>query len=344
MLASCAKTTVVYNETPEEIGFKAVTGVMTKTVEDGATMLEPMGVFANYYADGDVGESYFENESFAQDGETTTWVGGQYWPVTGTLIFTLYAPYNNTPNVVSYDEVNNKLTINADNSNIASQKDWLYGKTQPTGTKADNDDAISISFAHALSKIVVNVKGDNVVKVKKIELLNTLQTAEGTITYSDTNDDDINEGALAWKTSGNGVIKTESMVLFENNEGAVLSETNLSDVKTCLVTPIALTKNGMDGAEAIRLTYKLGQNGNDLVYTTGVKPNGDEITDSNQLGTEWKAGSKYTYNITVGAKEIKFTPSVDPWDGDDDDEAEGDNQQDVEVTPNNSAENNTPAA
>lgn len=342
MLASCAKTTVVYNEAPEEIGFKAVTGVMTKVGEDGTIMPGSMGVFANYYADDEVGESYFGNTSFTEDDEASSWVGGQYWPVTGTLIFTLYAPYVNTSNVVSYDKDQNKLTINADNSDIGSQKDWLYGKNQPTGTKTMNADTpINISFAHALSKIVVNVKGDDVVYVKKIELLNTLQTAEGTISYSDTDDDGINEGALAWTTSGD---KAQTMVLFNNDNYSVLSESNLSGVKACFVTPIVLTNNGTDGAEAIKLTYKLGQEGDDLVYTTGVEPNGDHITNSNQLGTEWKAGSKYTYNITVGAKEIKFTPVVDAWDEDDNDALDGNNQQDVEVTPNNSEENNTPAA
>ena len=71
-LASCSKTQVVYNDAPQEIGFKAVTGVMTKTTtfaDDRA-----LGVFANLTGDDNAdGDVYFGNTSFAKgDGDTWT--------------------------------------------------------------------------------------------------------------------------------------------------------------------------------------------------------------------------------------------------------------------------------
>ena len=39
-LASCSKTQVVYNDAPEEIGFKAVSGVMTKAPITNTTFPE----------------------------------------------------------------------------------------------------------------------------------------------------------------------------------------------------------------------------------------------------------------------------------------------------------------
>ena len=95
MLASCAKTTVVYNEAPEEIGFKAVTGVMTKAGEP--TKLpesENLGVFAHLYDNSVEGELYFGNTQFTYD--TDSWKGTKYWPISNGLIFTVYSPYNGT--------------------------------------------------------------------------------------------------------------------------------------------------------------------------------------------------------------------------------------------------------
>ena len=60
MLASCAKTTVVYNEAPEEIGFKAVTGVMTKAHVEWNQETSKLGVFA-IYQDNNL---YLENKIF----------------------------------------------------------------------------------------------------------------------------------------------------------------------------------------------------------------------------------------------------------------------------------------
>lgn len=43
-LASCAKTQVVYNEEPQEIAFKTVSGVMTKGPVTGTTFNQAMTV------------------------------------------------------------------------------------------------------------------------------------------------------------------------------------------------------------------------------------------------------------------------------------------------------------
>ena len=83
-LASCAKTEVVYNDAPEQISFKQITGAMTKaahTLEDGN-----LGVFAHQGED-----EYFGNTPFA--GTSGSFTAAKYWPYEGTLDFTVYYPY-----------------------------------------------------------------------------------------------------------------------------------------------------------------------------------------------------------------------------------------------------------
>ena len=59
-LASCSKTEVVNTSAPEEIGFKAVTGAITKAEQDAATLDGAMGVFAFVHGES---TSYFSNTS-----------------------------------------------------------------------------------------------------------------------------------------------------------------------------------------------------------------------------------------------------------------------------------------
>jgi len=307
-LASCSKTQVVYNDAPEEIGFKAVTGVMTKAENPLGTGIR-MGVFAETGSG-----SYFTNALFTHDSEGV-WTGGKYWPVTGELTFTLYAPYDgteNTPGSVNYNS--NNLTITADNSNIDSQTDWIYGATQPTGTKSTSGESMGVNLKHALSKVVVTVDGDSNVKLQKVEILQTAQKATGTVNYTSNN-----AGAPTWVNAIDAIDAIiPAITLFDNLEGETLSSTDVEGIKPCLVIP---TANLSD--QAIRLTYKL-TGGSPLTYTTTVA-SADPVVP-NQLGTVWAAGTQYTYNITIGAKEIKFTPTETTW---------VEAPQTIEVTPNN---------
>jgi len=312
VLASCSKTQVVYNDAPEEIAFKQITGVMTKA--DGDALPTSMGVYAYLVPDATTPElsegetttenSYFNNIEFT--GNDGVYTGGQYWPVSGELKFTVYAPFfSNESNRVSYRE--NKLTFSVTND----QTDWLYGTTQPTGSKTDKDN-VTVTLAHALSKIVVNVNGDSNVKIKKIELLNAAFIGLCSITYA---------GNQAGQPdfSNPGEIIPYSLYVATQSGGTALSAENLQDVPYCLVIPQSSLSD-----QAIRLTYTFNGSDTDLTYTTTPA----------QIGNTWMSGSKYTYNFTIGAEEIKFQPIVSAWVTDDDENTEGNNTTGIEVTPN----------
>ena len=282
-LASCSKTQVVYNDAPEEIGFKAVSGVMTKAAlgDQGHTT---MGVFANYTDDKVV---YFDDAMFV---EGTEWTGSpaQYWPLTGSLDFAFYAPYDADAASRVYTTTSpaaNKMSIIVDNS--TTQVDWLYGAAMTTGTKASAVADISPTMKHLLAKIEINVKGSTSVTINEITLTDTEQKETATIDYA-------NSGALSW-TNTNATVDWE----FLANTSPTTAPFTLSGTAktfTCYVIPSAQTSFVLDykisGVDAPDHTHSLTAHGN------------------------WYAGKKYVYNITVNPGEIKFTPTVTDWDGD----------------------------
>ena len=254
----------------------------------------PMGVFA-YWNNG----SYFGNTMFIKyDG---SWVAfskedngaevhtPKYWPVSGAVDFVVYAPY--ATGVTSTSASNLQITKDS-----GDQTDWLYGKA----TSPKTDAAVTVTLYHALTQVIVNVKGTSDVTVEKVELLSTVQNATGTITFGTA------PTRVVWEP--NQSVTKDDMVLFSGTaqqEGAQAEGETLTIKATgsCLVVPTVLSN------EAIRITYKLTGSDNSLTHTTVTK----STIVSNQLGTEWLHGTKYIYNVSITPEEIKFNPDVQEW-------------------------------
>lgn len=293
MLASCAKTTVVYNEAPEEIGFKAVTGVMTK-VEDGTQMPATMGVFAYNNS-----VKYFENISY--EDKSGYWGATNdneksYWPVNDdVLTFTVYAPHQSSG--VSYDNGEKTTTIAAvDNSE--SQIDWLYGTTQPEGKKSTHKDSnVGVTLGHALSQLVFNFTANtnDVVTLTSVSLNKTRQNEKCDILYENKE-----LKSVTWTQTGS---KTEAIEVLASSSNVALSNTAVTYHK--LVVPTMTLSE-----ENMVFTYKLAGSDAELTYTV----------NTSQLGTTWEYGKRYIYNIEIGVSEIKFNPTVTAWDADFDDD------------------------
>ena len=282
-LASCSKTQVVYNDAPEEIGFKAVSGVMTKAAlgDQGHTT---MGVFANYTEDKEV---YFDDAQFT---EGTEWVGSpaQYWPLTGSLDFAFYAPYNATAASRTYtaSPAANTLSIIVDNS--TTQVDWLYGAAMTTGTKTTPIANVSPTMKHLLAKIEINVTGSANVTVNEITLTGTEQKETATINYASA-------GALTW-TNTNDPVDWKFLASTNPATAAFNLDPSTPKTFTCYVIPSAQTSFVLD--------YEISSvEAPDHEHTLTTLDN-------------WVAGKKYVYNISVNPGEIKFTPAVTDWDSD----------------------------
>lgn len=275
-LASCTKTQVVYNEAPEEIGFKAVTGVMTKAVDSWDTATEVMGLFAVKSDE----STYLNNVQFKKDATEAYFVGWDgtahkpyYWPLNEALDFIVYAPYD-----ISADLTSDVLTIPVDNTGT-DQKDVLYGEEKLVD-KTKQAAAYPVNMKHALTWIKVNIVADQdgVLNVTELNLTDIVPSGTLNVDYTTANDPE-----LSWTNPG-----TKAPV----------------SVCTGAVGTAGVTKDFLIIPAAEQTSF-------DLTYTLN---GGSSLNTSLEIDGEWKAGFKYVYNISVAASEIKITPTVLPWD------------------------------
>ena len=318
-LASCSKTQVVYNDAPQEIGFKAVTGAITKAEQSGeqsGTLRGDMGVFA-FVNEGKT--PYFSNIMFTG---TDVWTGGQYWPLQSSLDFVVYAPHGNVDDGYKASYENNTLTVaNCDNSvkvtqgvaDIDTQIDYLYGAEYYDGADVMNDDgttntvttgyesgSVATSLKHALAKITINFTGSNVT-VNSVSLQAPHMKGTYTVNYSSPASPVINwTSSEAW-SNGNDILlqlKQTGDVLaeaVEDESGSVITAAKTATA-SIMVVPAA--------ASDIIVEYKVDGSLTSLFATAQL----DGIT--------WAPGTHYVYNINITPNAIQFNPpTIADWTG-----------------------------
>lgn len=278
-LASCSKTQVVYNGAPEEISFKAVTGAMTKAVQTKANFTQDMGVIAYQSEKTDV---YFTNTQFEKTtvDATTTWNGttAQYWPIDSSLDFFVYSPYQET-GVTPTNTAETKTLQVAITDNGTAQTDYLYSDKYITA-KSKTSGNIPVDFDHALAYVTVKFSGEDVITLSNAKLNGTYQSGTYTVTYGNTT-------SVAWSSQG-------TSTNLDLTVGALTEDYQTS----WLVVP----EDNNNADQTITFEYKIaGMTGN-------------AISKSITLSETWEAGTHYTYNVTIGANEIKFTVNtVEEW-------------------------------
>lgn len=316
LAAGCAKVTTVDTAEPQEIKLEGYTYAVTKApIANGATLSGTgydMVVHAIHVNDNGENSEYFTNNGVTfkeQSGSTNKWAGTtpQYWPSEGTLTFNAISPVTISPGKTiltspsfTYD-ADAVSTIGATlNDNSTNQADVLVAKTVTSQKKTDN--AVNMTFYHALAQIVVTAKtGDNAptTKINSIKLNNTAQAG----TLSATNLSNENGPAFKWTASGYTVTGIDFNGGFIN--GSNLTTTESDESIGILVLPVdekdATTKY------SITVNYNLGSN-------TGLESTLELLSADTGKISKWEAGKKYVYNLTITATQILIVPSVDIWD------------------------------
>ena len=292
-LASCSKTEVVNTSAPEEIGFKAVTGAITKA-EQSRTLIGDMGVYAFI---NETGAEYFTNIKFTG---TDTWTGGQYWPLQNRLDFVIYAPYDAD---ASYSD--KKLSVEASNAgvaNIGDQIDYLYGAEYYDGSGNDEgkgyatqQTAIVTKLNHALAKVTLNFAGANVT-VNSVSLEKPY-----TVDYTDTD-----EPEITWQATQESEDLTLSAIARAELAPAVADDPETED------------KNETAAAKTATASIMVVPAADsDIIISYTIAGTNNVLTATVELDGTWAAGTHYTYNISIQPNEIKFTPSVNDWTNED---------------------------
>lgn len=275
-LASCSKTQVVNNEPQKEIGFKAVTSVVTKAEQTTAN-LGTMGVYSFLNEDKSV---YFGNTQFAKGTEYWVATPSKYWPLVHTLDFVVYAPYAESG--TDCDSATKTLTVNTSNAGlteITDQTDFLYGKEYYDNTDdkgyGKGNEYVPVDLKHAQAKIIVNFNGTGDVTLNEAKLTSVSLGGKYTVDYT------VPAPVAAWSGQSGGVDVTMA-----ENYG--------------LLNPKTYTLLAVPSPVASKITFN---------YTlTG----GAALNHTIDL-TQWEPGKEYTYNITITPKEIKFKPTVIEW-------------------------------
>ena len=312
LAAGCAKVTTVDTAEPQEIKLEGYTYAVTKAPILDATLPNSYDMLVHaIHVNGAKNSEYFTNNGVTfKKGTSTTWAGetAQYWPSEGTLTFNAISPVTISPDKTiltstsfTYADADGVVSaIGATlNDNSTNKADVLVAKTVTGQNKTNNATGVEMTFYHALAQIVVTAKvGSNAptTKINSIKLNNTAQAGS----LSATNLSNENGPTFEWTAP----------VYTDVDFDATFFDTNLTTDESAESTGILVLpvdEKDVDTKYSITVNYDLGSN-------TGLESTLELLSSDAEKISEWEAGKKYVYNLTITATEILIAPSVDNWD------------------------------
>ena len=284
-IASCAKVETINTAGSQQIAFEGYNFGMTKTTK---AFNGELGVYASKNADGN---TYFTNTKFTKKAEGQ-YAGDRYWPTTGTLDFTLYAPYNAGTTTTRYGVT----SIEA----LPQATDFLYGESVLSG-KQSSDGILPIVLKHAKCMVVVNVQcpSAKLFQVTKVDFGNQGLTGKVAVTYTEAAN-----GAKAtttWTTTPANFNFTKDYVISAANTPEEYGNALLIPSDTPIAPPTTRK------ISTITVDYGMKDGTNDSYNTL------QKVIDLSQSPITLEEGKKYIFNLTFSANEILFNPSVEDW-------------------------------
>ena len=297
LLSLCACTQTLTREEPRELSLRAVAAAATKAnPELTGTALPTDGTYVIRTSISAEGKTYASGQLFAYESADTKWHASPdpiYWPMSGTSVdflalalkpdeYTNLAPAWNTTTHAAADVTMTDWDV------YANQYDVLYATAN--NQSVSNSSTVQLNFQHALALICFNVKSGSPTGIYTIKGM-TVKNLDykGTLNIDNAK----TEVATTWSN-----LDHSDKTLLSGASIAVpgSSDTELTD--HLLVIPQA--------SRTVTLTYRV----------TGMDAGAPDLTLTLPLPrVNWKAGHKYTYNLTFSATEITATVTVADWDG-----------------------------
>lgn len=313
---ACTKTEVTFDE-PGEISFAPVSRYATKAaVGTGDSFTQSFYVFANTNTEN---VPYFSNVLFGYTDNDGIFLGNpsQFWPNATPLKFAGVTETGNigtsaTVSMTGFSSISitgytQPSTFTTD---VANDLMWFYADNNDGGYGKQTN-AIAPTMNHACSWITFNVKVDakladvqdgqttaywRNITLKEVAFESLASTGTATITFEPvapaTN--------VVWKDQST---TTASHVVYTGN-GSLSSTTALvaeSITNNIVVIPQTPT------TVSVTYSYTTPAGGTVEETVTGVSLN------YNGTDAAWAPGVHYTYNLTIGADEIKIAPTVGDW-------------------------------
>lgn len=361
-LVSCTKNDPAVNEEPQLITFASpVVSLNTKSATEvwnnyPTAEKYNFAVWAKYFVDGS-----YENDKY-KTGTYTTWALGQtymneivvkygnntwapaqnyYWPKNGSLTFIAYSPAS-IAEITSVTGNGIQIKDHSVSTNPVDQLDILFSERAYNKQKVDDDtvaegttgalpgDAndpytgVHLSFKHALSSILFNIKtkedystASTTITLKKIEVHQAVSKGSFNQNLADVNGattTDAGATAPAWTFDATPV---RADYVVDNTANVKLSTTAYYPAG---ITNTTAATNGLRVTDLILLPQELDDVTLRVEYTIKNSDAGSEelaqiaeLPLSTTSVAEWEMGKRYIYNITIGLDTIYFEPYVQDW-------------------------------
>lgn len=304
----------------QEIKFDQVLNKTTKAeIVDKAALASEGGFAVFGYKSTDAINAVFDAvKVYSESGEgaTSVWKYDvtRYWDKNATYRFYAIAPFDPESGSYSIDKTTGLFTVTGVKSGLASASDDFIidrdGVTNVSGATANGGNAVTFDFHHIMAKLSFTVKTNMAagtdIKITSLVMKNW-NSNDGSFTQvlSETPDH----------------LNTEEWTATEGTSGSV----------ALVDAPIALKTDAEGLPSYIMVPQDIANLAFDITYTITEGEYTETFNHTAQLGEQkWGTDSHITYNLTIGAAEIKFdVNSICGFDAAQND----DKEEDINVTP-----------
>ena len=239
---------------------------------------------------------------------------GYYWPKGGKMTFAAWSPYRAKNNgTLSYGPSGLKLTGFTTADKGSEHYDLLYServydKSDCSGTSAQYD-GIDLLFRHALTSLHFTASSSastTKIRISKIVIYDICKSGDFSEYVSETHPS-IYTSYPAWTLGAEQYTEASPLVVYENNSGTAAPALPLQG-STPLAVGFALPIPQNIASAKMKVYYNVQLGSAEPVPTVSKALNLGSGTVS-----QWKRQTRYTYNLILGAQQIRFSVNVRGW-------------------------------
>ena len=294
---------------------------------------ESFGVYALYYPTGNfsgweitpgstiyIDGAEFSYESSINDSSegSGAWSAtpGYYWPKGGKMTFAAWSPYRaKNDGTISYGQAGLQITKFTTADKGSEQYDLLYSKrvydkADCSGTSTQYD-GIDLLFSHALSSLhftaCSSVSTTNI-RISKIVIYDIYKSGDFNENVSETTPSTYSSSP-EWTFDAGKAKYTEAspLVVYEDNSGIAAPTLPLQG-STPLAVGFALPIPQNIASAKMKVYYNVQLGSAEPVPTVS-----QALVLGSGTVTQWDRQKRYTYNLILGAQQIRFDVNVRGW-------------------------------
>ena len=257
--------------------------------------------------------SYKSSINDATEG-SGAWSADYYSPKGGKMTFAAWSPYRaKNDGTISYGKAGLQIKNFTTADKGSEQYDLLYServydKADCSGTSAQYD-GIDLLFRHALTSLhftACSSVSTAKIRISKIVIYDICKSGDFSENVSEA-DPSIYTSSPAWTLGSAQYTEASPLVVYENNSGTAAPALPLQG-STPLAVGFALPIPQDITSAKMKVYYNIQLGSAEPVPTVSQAINLGSGTVS-----QWKRQTRYTYNLILGAQQIRFSVNVRGW-------------------------------